>query len=304
MGTPKFAVPCLKSLIEAGHKIKCVVTQPDKPSGRGYKITYPEVKQCALDYGLEVFQPSRLRDDGVEQKLKSFDADVIVVVAYGKILPKYILDMPKYGCINVHGSLLPKYRGAAPIQWSVINGESKTGVTTMYMDETMDTGDIILKSETEIGANETSGELYDRLSGMGANLIVETIKKLEKGNVERIKQQNEDATYAPMLEKSMGKIDWNKSSLKIHNLIRGVNPWPIAHTKFKGKTLKIYNSEIIFGKGGKSGEIISVKPLQVACGDGNSIELKEVQLEGKKRMMAEDFARGYRIEVGAFFEME
>lgn len=304
MGTPGFAVPCLELLIEAGHQIKCVISQPDKPSGRGYKVTYTAVKECALKHGIEVFQPKKLTDDEVKVKLESMNTDVIVVVAYGKILPKYILEMPKYGCINVHGSLLPKYRGAAPIQWSVINGEEKTGVTTMYMDESMDTGDIIYKSETYIKPEETSGELYDRLSRMGADLIVKTLDDLQKGKIIRVKQNDAEATFAPMLEKAMGKIDWNKPAVEIHNLIRGVNPWPVAFTKINGKVLKIFGSKMRNDERGVAGEIVNLKPFCVGCGDGRVLEILEVQVEGKKRMSAEDFARGYRLSTNSFFEME
>ena len=304
MGTPQFAVPCLEAIVGAGHDVKCVFTQPDKPCGRGYKLKYSEVKECAIKYGIEVFQPEKLKSEEVERKLSDIDADIIVVVAYGKILPKYILDMPKYGCVNVHGSLLPKYRGAAPIQWSVINGESVTGVTTMYMDEGMDTGDIIFKSETAIKNDETSGELYSRLAGMGAKLIVKTLLEIEHGKALRLKQNESEATYAPMLKKDMGKINWNKSAVKIHNLIRGVNPWPVAFTKVNGKNLKVYGSKIAKIDCDTPGKVLSVKPFIVGCGEGTALEITEVQLEGKKRMLAEEFARGQRINTETVFELE
>lgn len=302
MGTPDFAVPNLQSLINSEHEVVGVFTQTDKPKGRGYVLTAPPVKELALKYNIPVFQPKTLKNNiEVLEILKELCPDVIVVVAYGKILPKEIIEFPKYGCINVHGSLLPKYRGAAPIQWAVINGEKKSGVTTMYMDEGLDTGDMILKAETEIGENETAGELYDRLSLMGADLLIETIKAIEGKSAKREKQNDEESTYAHMLTKELCLIDWNKPSDEVHNLIRGLNSWPIAITMFKGKRLKIYKSRISSLKGKKPGEIVSVYPLVVSCKDNSSIELTEVQAEGKKRMSAEDFARGHRLEKEMMF---
>lgn len=298
MGTPDFAVPCLDSIVKAGYDVCGVFTQPDKPKGRGYTLTPPDVKVCALKHGLKVYQPEKMKDGTALKVLKELNPDVIVVVAYGKILPEDILNLPKYGCINVHGSLLPKYRGAAPIQWSVINGEKKTGVTTMYMDVGLDTGDMLFKSETDIGENETSGELYSRLSEMGADLIVKTLKAIESGDIKRVKQNDSESTYSPMLQKSLSFIDWNKSAQEVHNLVRGLNPWPTACTKLNGKNLKVHTSRLSNLKANNAGEVISSSPLVVGCGDGNSLELVEIQYEGKKRMFAADFCRGHKIEIG------
>ena len=296
MGTPDFAAKSLKFLIDSKYDICAVFTQPDKPKGRGYKLTPSEVKKLALENDIEVFQPAKLKTGEAFDIIKELNPDIIVVVAYGKILPKEIIEFPKYGCINVHGSLLPKYRGAAPIQWSVINGERKTGVTTMYMDEGLDTGDIILKEETDILENETSGELYERLSVLGAKLLIKTIEEIESGSTKREKQDNNNFSYAPMLNKDMALIDWNKSANEIHNLIRGLNPWPIAFSYINGKRFKIYKSYISNLVGKIPGEVISEKPFVIACGENTAIELLEVQYEGKKRMSSGDFLRGYKIE--------
>lgn len=300
MGTPDFAVPCLESIINAGHFVAGVFTQPDKPKGRGYTLTPPPVKVCALSHNIEVYQPITLKDDNTFNLLKELSPEVIVVVAYGKILPKNILDLPKYGCINVHASLLPKYRGAAPIHWSIINGEKETGVTAMYMDVGLDTGDMILKKSVKIGENETTGELHDRLSELGAELITKTLEKLQLGNYTREKQNNDMSCYSPMINKSLGKIDWSKSAQEIHNLIRGLNPAPSAFTKFNNKNIKIYRSIPTEGKG-KAGEVISLNPLTIACGIG-AVKVLELQLEGKKRMKSEDFLRGYSLNIGDIFE--
>ncbi len=296
MGTPDFAVPSLEMLIKKGYDVRCVVTQPDKPQGRKMILTAPPVKKCAQENGIEVFQPIKIKEDAAFEKLKSFSPDLIVVVAYGKILPKRILDLPKCGCINVHGSLLPKYRGAAPIQWSVIDGEEKTGVTTMYMDEGMDTGKMLLKKETNIGENETSEELYNRLSIIGAELLYDTIKGIESKSIVPQSQDESKATYAKILEKNMGKIDWSKDAKDIHNLIRGLNPWPIAFTKLNGKNIKIYKSLLSNVKGEKEGKIVSLSPLIVGCGNNTALEILEIQLEGKKRMTARDFVIGNHIK--------
>ncbi len=296
MGTPDFAAKSLKSLIDSKYDVCAVFTQPDKPKGRGYKLTPSEVKKLALENNIEVFQPAKLKTGEAFDIIKELNPDIIVVVAYGKILPKEIIEFPKYGCINVHGSLLPKYRGAAPIQWSVINGERKTGVTTMYMDEGLDTGDMILKEETDILENETSGELYERLSVLGAKLLIKTIEEIESGSTKREKQDNNNFSYAPMLNKDMALIDWNKSADEIHNLIRGLNPWPIAFSYINGKRVKIYKSCISNLVGKVPGEVISEKPFVISCGENTAIELLEVQYEGKKRMSSGDFLRGYKIE--------
>lgn len=302
MGTPDFAVPCLERLVSDGHDVAAVFTQPDKPKGRGYTLTPPPVKVCAMEHGIEVFQPKSMKDGEALEILKKIEPQIIVVVAFGKILPKEILDLPPYGCINVHGSLLPKYRGAAPMQWSVLNGDKITGITTMYMDVGLDTGDMLLKSETEIGENETSGELYDRMKVMGADLLSETIKKLEEGTVTRTKQKDEESSYASMLDKSMCRIDWNQSAERVHNKVRGLSPWPVAVAELNGKKVKIHKTLLnsVSGKKGDCGEIISLNPFVVACSDG-AVEILELQLEGKKRMNSKDFLMGHRLNAGDRF---
>lgn len=299
MGTPDFAVGCLRRLHEDGHDIVGVFTQPDKPKGRSQTLTPPPVKEEALKLGLTVYQPNSMRDGTAMKIIEDLDPELIAVVAFGKILPKEILDFPKYGCINVHGSLLPKYRGAAPIQWSVINGDKETGVTTMYMDEGIDTGDMLMVSKTPIGINETAGEVFDRLGEMGAELLSRTVKAAEKGELVRTPQEHEKSTYASILTKKMCPINWSDSALNVHNLVRGLQPWPVATTNFKGKTLKIHSTRLSDKTGGKPGEIIKDKNgVFVACGDGQWVELVEVQLEGKKRMAADEFFRGHPIENG------
>ncbi len=292
MGTPEFAVPCLQSLKEAGHEICGVYTQPDKPKGRGYTLAAPPVKELALEYGLTVYQPKTLRTSEAVEEIRTLRPEIIVVVAYGKILPKEVLEIPPRGCVNVHASLLPKYRGAGPIQWAVLNGEKVTGVTTMYMAEGIDTGDMLLKKETEIGPEETAGELHDRLSVMGAELIVETLEKMEAGTVERIPQNEEESSHAPMLTKELSPIDWKNSAQKIHDQIRGLSPWPSANTSYQGKLLKIHRSKIAPKIHGKPGEIFSDGGFFVCCGDG-AVELLTVQYEGGKRMAGKDFLRGH-----------
>ncbi len=299
MGTPDFAVPCLEALIDDGHEIKAVFTQPDKPKGRGYKLTPPPVKELALQNEIPVFQPTTLKDEEVLKLLESFEAEIFVVVAYGKILPKKILDLPKYGCVNVHASLLPKYRGAGPIQWSILNGETETGVTTMYMAEGIDTGDILEKKSILIGENETADELHDRLSLLGAELIVSTVNKLYKGEITPIKQDDSLSTHAPMLSKEMSLIDFNKSAKEVHNLIRGLSSWPCAHTFYNGMRLKIYKSEIV-DKKGAPGELLDDKHFVIACGD-KAIKAITVQYEGSKKMPAEDFLRGKSLKMGEIF---
>ncbi len=301
MGTPDFAVPCLEALIRSEHEVVAVFTQPDKKRGRGYKLAPPPVKELALRHEIAVFQPETLNDEEVLRVISGLAPDLIVVVAYGKILPKAILALPERGCINVHGSLLPKYRGAGPIQWAVLNGEKVTGVTTMCMDEGLDTGDILLKSETRIGENETSGELFDRISVMGAQLLLETLQKLEKGDIIREKQDDQKASYAPLLNKSFSKIDWNNPAAEVHNLVRGLNPWPVAETSLDGKVLKIYKTKPVLcgDKLAHPGEVVSLAPFVVACGGGSVVEVLELQLESKKRMSSADFVRGYKLSVGA-----
>ena len=290
MGTPEFAEASLQKLLETDHQIVGVFTQPDKPKGRGYKLVAPPVKELALAHNIPVFQPQKMRDGTALEILQELQPDLIAVVAYGKILPKEILELPRYGCINVHGSLLPKYRGAGPIQWSVINGESVTGVTTMYMGEGLDTGDMILKKETPIGENETYGELHDRLKEIGAQALVETIELIEQGKAPREVQDDSLSSYAPMLDKQIARLDFTKDAQTLHNLIRGLSPWPVAHTTMDGKLLKVHRAVLASGKG-QPGEVIDSKKFIVACKEG-ALELLEVQLEGGKRMKGEDFLRG------------
>ena len=302
MGTPDFAVPVLELLYKTKkHNIQAVFTQPDKPKGRGYKLTPPPVKVLALEHNTPVFQPNSLKNGGEEyvEKIKEFNPDCIVVAAYGKILPKSVLDIPKYGCVNVHGSLLPKYRGAGPIQWAVLNDEAETGITTMLMGEGLDTGDMLLKKAIPIGENETAAELFDRLADMGAELLVETLDALEQGNVIPEKQQEEFATYAPMLSKDMCNLDFSDPVRKVHKQICGLSDWPCAVTKLNGKRLKIYKSEIVSNKasGKANGEIVNAKDFSVACSDG-VIRFTEIQAEGSKRMKTADYLRGKPVSEG------
>lgn len=300
MGTPDFAVPSLKALIDE-FGVKAVYTQPDRPKGRGKKLAMSPVKEIAVESNITVFQPNSLRKEPeAVEALKALEPDFIIVVAFGQILPKEVLDIPKYACINLHGSLLPKYRGAAPIQWSVINGEKIAGNTTMLMDVGLDTGDMLLKDEVEITRYMTSGELYEELKNRGANLLVETIKKMQKGEITPIKQNDEESCYAPMLNKEMAKIDWNKSAEVIHNHIRGLNPWPVATTQYEDKTMKIYESDFEEGKSDKEvGTIVEVnkKGIKVATSNGVLI-IKKLQFPNGKPLMVQDFLNGNTIEEG------
>lgn len=296
MGTPEFAASSLEGLIKAGHDVCAVFTQPDKPVGRHRVITPPPVKELALENNIEVFQPETLRDGEAERIIKEYSPDVIAVVAYGKLIPESILSIPKFGCINVHGSILPKYRGAAPIQWSVINGEKYAGVTTMYMDKGLDTGDIIYIEKTEIKEGETSQMLYERLAPMGADLLNKTLDDIEKGIAPRTKQNDEESSYAPMLNKEIAVLDFSKSAKELSSLICGLNPWPIAYTTFNSKRLKVYTA-VCSNESGDVGEILDDKVLKVSCGE-NSIILLEVQLEGSKRQSGEEFMRGQRLSKG------
>ncbi len=303
MGTPEFAVPCLQKLIDCGHEVTGVFTQPDKPQGRKMDLTPPPVKSLAVENGITVYQPVKMRDGTALEMLKEANPELVIVVAYGKILPKEILEFPKYGCINIHASLLPKLRGAAPIQWSVINGFDKTGVTSMQMDEGLDTGDMLLKGEIEIGENETAGELHDRLSVLGAEILEKTIDALLKGELSPEKQNHDEFTYASMLSKELSPIDWSMSAQQVHNKIRGLSPWPSANAKLGGKTVKIHKSILAPEKGNVAGEIVVCdKRLVVCCGDMNSIEIINLQAEGKKAMPAADFLRGNTVEKGSMFE--
>lgn len=299
MGTPDFAVPCLEELINAGHEIIGVFTQPDKPVGRKRVMTPPPVKLCAEKNGITVYQPDSVRTEEALSLMKELNPDCVVVVAYGKIIPSEMLKLPKFGFVNVHGSLLPKYRGAAPIQWSIIDGETKTGVTTMQMDDGIDTGDMLEVLETEIGENETAGELFDRLAEMGGKLIVSTLSKLEKGELTPIPQDHEKSNYAKIISKEMALIDFNMSAENVFNLIRGFNPWPIAYTIIGDKRLKVFAAEKIGSVNGKAGEVVSSDgTLTVAFGDGNGLKFTDVQLEGSKRMSATEMLKGRPIEKG------
>lgn len=298
MGTPDFAVPALQRLISDGHELVGVFTQPDKPKGRGYQLQPPPVKELALQAGIPVYQPTTFKDGEALKILQTLAPEVIVVVAYGKMLPTSVLELPKYGCINVHGSLLPKYRGAAPIQWSVLNGDAVTGVTTQQMAYEMDTGDILMTSETAIGENETSGELYDRLREMGAQLCSETIAAL--GTLQPRKQDPDQATYAPMLSKELSPVDWSRTAQQIHNQIRGLSPWPTAVTTMDGKRIKLHASRRCTESAGDvaPGTILQSRPLQVACGENTVLEIVELQAEGSRRMTAEVFLCGHPIQPG------
>ncbi len=297
MGTPDFAVPCLERLVKENYEICCVVTQPDKPQGRKQILTPSQVKTAALNHGLNVYQPSTLKTQEAYEYLKAFEPDFIIVAAYGKILPKNILDLPKYACINVHGSLLPEYRGAAPIQRSVLNGDKVTGITTMLMGEGLDTGDMLLKLEYEIGENETSGEVFDKLAQMAPSLLTETIEKFVKGELIPEKQNEEKATYAAMITKEEALINWKKSSREIHNLIRGMSPWPVAYTVYGGKKLKIFVSSLTDEKTDmEPGKLKKDKnEILAACGDGRLLKIESLQLEGGKRLAARDFLAGHPV---------
>ena len=299
MGTPDFAVASLDRLVNDGHNISAVFTKVDMPRGRKMVMTPPEVKVYAESKGLTVYQPQSLKDDNVIDTIKSLNPDVIVVVAYGKLLPPAVLEIPRLGCINLHGSLLPKYRGAAPIQWTVINGDKVGGATTMYMNEGLDTGDMILTYETEVGENETSGELFDRLAVDGADLLSRTLKLFEEGNAPRIPQDESKATYASMLDKTMCIIDWNKSCDEVHNLVRGLNPWPVALTTLDGKRVKVISTRKSSLKG-NPGQVVCVNPLTVACGSG-SVEILTLQPEGKKAMDSKSFLMGHRLDNTNYF---
>lgn len=299
MGTPDFAVPTLEALIEK-HEVMAVVTQPDKPKGRGKKMVFPVVKEKALEHGIKVFQPEKVKNSEFVEILKSYNPDVIVVVAFGQILSEEVLNIPKYGCINVHGSILPKYRGAAPIQWSIINGEEFGGVTTMYMAKGLDSGDMILKAESKITAEDTYGSLYERLSVIGADLLIKTLQQIEDGTVKAIAQDHNEATIAPMITKEMEHINWNNSSKNVVNLIKGLNPQPIAYTVLNDEKLKIWFAEEETGDfNGVPGEIVEVrkKDFVVKTAEG-AVAIKEIQAQGGKKMSADAYMRGHAIEKG------
>ncbi|MGN0574726.1 MAG: methionyl-tRNA formyltransferase [Ruminococcus sp.] len=300
MGTPDFAVPCLKTLAESTHTVSAVFTQPDKPKGRGYKMIPTPVKKAAQEYNIPVYQPVSLRKgedaEAGMKLLKELSPDLIVVTAYGQILPEEILNLPKYGCINIHASLLPAYRGAAPINWCILNGETKTGVTSMQMDKGLDTGDMLLRRETDIGENETYQELYDRLAIMGGEVLADTLKAVEEGTLSPEKQDDTLSCYSPMITKSMSALDFSKSAKELHNTVRGVT----GFTLMGGKRLKIFRSVIENGKdeNAANGEIVDADKFTVKCGDGGLLTFTEIQAEGGKRMKTADFLRGKKITKG------
>ena len=298
MGTPDFAVSSLQALIESDNEILAVVAQPDKPKGRGRKLAPPPTKTLAEQYNIPVLQPEKVRTEEFLSQLQDLSPDLICVTAYGKILPKSILELPKHGCINVHASLLPKYRGAAPINWVIVRGEKETGITTMLMDEGVDTGDMLLKKVINIQDEDDAGSISERLSQLGGKLLLETISQLQDGNLNPVKQDESEATYAPMLKKSDGEINWGKSALEIWNLVRGLNPWPGTFTKLGNKTLKIFKTKIVEGHG-KPGEVIrsSKNDLHIATADG-ALEILELQIEGGKRLDVKAFVTGHQIEEG------
>ncbi len=308
MGTPDFAVGTLEAIIEAGHEVVLVVTQPDKPRGRSGALQFTPVKECALAHGIEVFQPVKIRLEENVEYLRKYEADIAVVAAFGQILPQSILDMPKYGCINVHASLLPKYRGAAPIQWAVINGDPVTGVTIQQMDIGVDTGDIVAIREVPISEEETGGGLFDKLAVVGAQLCVEAMEAIANGTATRTPQNHDEATHVSMISKEFGTIDWHKPAVEIERLIRGLNPWPSAYTKLGGKTFKIWKAKAVSGntesgEESTAGTILRVDKnvLEVQTGDG-VLSLLEVQLEGKKRMEIGAFLRGCSVQEGTILE--
>ena len=317
MGTPDFSVPALKALVEVGHQVIAVVTQPDKPKGRGKEVQMTPVKIQAMEYGIPVYQPAKVREASFVEVLQGMEADVYVVIAFGQLLPKAVLELPKYGCINIHASLLPKYRGAAPIQWCVIDGERETGITTMMMDVGLDTGDMLEKTVIPIEEKETGGSLHDKLSLAGGALILSTLKKLEEGTLVRTPQTDEGTCYAKMLTKSLGDIDWNQSAVSIERLIRGLNPWPSAYTLWNGKTIKIWSADVttsreaaaFLSESGVPSET-GITPGTVVCSDKHSLvvctgdgllSVRELQMEGKKRMDTPAFLRGYPIPAGDVF---
>ena len=301
MGTPDFAVPSLEKLLASGYEICAVYTQPDKPKGRGHKLQAPPVKELALQHGIPVFQPPTLRKEEIQEEIRGWCADVIVVVAYGKLLPKAVLDAPKLGCINVHGSLLPKYRGAAPIQWTVIHGDKTAGVTIMFMVEGLDTGDMLLKAETPVGPEETAGELFDRLKDLGADLLLTTLEQLETGTLSAIPQNEAEATLAPMLSKELSVIDWTRPAQELHDLIRGLNPWPSAYSFLDGKKMKLHASRVISETGAPGKAFVKNGKLCVYCGN-DALELVEIQTENGKRMDGKSYLLGHPLQEGSCFE--
>ncbi|MDK2823511.1 MAG: methionyl-tRNA formyltransferase [Clostridia bacterium] len=304
MGTPQFAVASLEKVVQAGHQVVGVVTQPDRPKGRGKKLAPSPVKNRAMELGLDIYQPERVKEAQFVQVLKRLNPEVIVVVAYGQILSKEILNLPPLGCINVHASLLPKYRGAAPIHWAIINGETETGITTMLMDQGMDTGDMLLKAKVEIGQDTTTGELHDLLADLGGQVLLETLVKIANGEIKPEPQNNDQASYAPLLKKEHEKIEWNDSAKNIHNLVRGMNPWPGAYTFLRDTRIKIWQTllkEIKTLQDGRPGEILEISEDGIWVQTGNKpLLVSKLQPAGKNVMSARDFFNGYGISIGQF----
>ena len=296
MGTPDIAATCLTKILEDGFEVVGVYTQPDRPKGRGMKMVYSPVKEVALAHDLPVFQPENFREDAQVEQLKALQPDVVAVVAYGRILPQRVLDIAPKGFINIHASILPQYRGSAPYQWAVLEGQEETGVTAMYLCREMDAGDMIDVAKTPIGADETAGELLDRLAVLGAELLSKTLSKVEKGEVKGIPQDASKATYAPMLDKTMCAIDWTKTAQQVHNHVRGLHPWPVATAELNGTKFKIHTTKVVEGSG-EPGTILGLTKtgLLVACGEG-AIEIRSLQAEGGKRMAAPDYFRGHPLE--------
>jgi methionyl-tRNA formyltransferase len=304
MGTPDFAVPCLEVLVNEKYDLLAVVTQPDRPRGRGQKISFSPVKTAALSHNIPVLQPEKIKCPDFQATLMQLRPDLIVVVAFGQFLPTVLLDLPKYGCINVHASLLPHYRGAAPIHWAVINGETVTGVTTMYMDAGMDTGDMILKGEIPIGPDDNTGDVHDKLKILGANVLKQTVKLITDGTAPRVPQDHKSATYAPLLTRKTERIDWARPARDVHNLIRGLNPWPGAYCRYQDKNMKIWQTRIINNAQQEiPGRIHAFTNQGIIIGTGkNLLELLTVQPESKRRMPAIDYAHGYGLKIGDMLE--
>ena len=296
MGTPDIAATCLKKIIEDGFDVVAVYTQPDRPKGRGMKMVFSPVKELAIAHNLPVFQPENFREDETVEQLRALQPDALAVVAYGRILPQRVLDIPPMGCINIHASLLPQYRGSAPYQWAVLDGCAETGVSAQYMAAKMDAGDVIGVAKTPIGENETAGQLLDRLAVLGADLLRDTLRQVENGTAVATKQDESAVTYAPMLDKSMCPIDFTKTARQIHNQVRGLHPWPVAIMELKGQRFKVHET-CILDRSGKPGEILELNKqgLVIACGEG-AIEIRQLQAEGGKRMAAPDYFRGHPLE--------
>ena len=297
MGTPDIAATCLKKIIADGFDVVGVYTQPDRPKGRGMKMVYSPVKEVAIAENIPVFQPENFREEETVEELRALQPDICAVVAYGRILPQKVLDVPTLGCVNIHASVLPQYRGSAPYQWAVLDGLTETGVTAQYMFLQMDAGDIIGVAKTPIGENETAGELLDRLAVLGADLLSKTLTRFENGKVEAVPQNEAEVSFAPMLDKTMCPIDWNKTARQVHNHVRGLHPWPVATMELQGKKFKVHATRVVEGSG-KPGEILGLTKtgLKIACGEG-AVEILSLQAEGGKRMAAPDYFRGHPLEI-------